>query len=367
VLGKLLRSDADAAGPGTVTRYRFLPSRIGTIEQILIFGTLLAIEHFWMSPGDFDKIEPHPYWIPVILLALQYGTSDALLAATIAILGSLWIGWPTQGVGEEYFRYLIRTWIEPVGWILAAILIGEVRSRQRAHVATLSHDLAESRTQAADITQHCHKLDDKIGRLERELAGVEGHSLDAVLVALEDLEAADAATCRRAMDRAQRLLIGGGTSLLLLRQGLAVVPAARIVAEPDAGRPPAEAEIEPVPADLVETSMREPRTLAALRLSDSSVMGDRALLAAALRTSPQSPAFGFLLLESIGGGRFGADIERRFELFRRELSAALARRGFDDLAESPAAGWRIELAQIVTSPDEAGAAPKSRLARYHRA
>ena len=209
-------------GKDTLTRHRFLPTRAGVVELVVLFAILMIIERLLLSPGEFAKLQPHPYWLPVILLSLQYGTADGVLAAAVAIVAGIIIGSPTQGVGEEYYRYLIRVWAVPIAWITTAIIIGEIRARQRSQFVELNRDLWKAREQSGDITKHCYRLEEKIQRLEREFATVEANSLDSLTAALEDLAHGDANEWRSALIRVHRGLMGTGSISLYLRRDDAV-------------------------------------------------------------------------------------------------------------------------------------------------
>ena len=313
----------------TLTRHRFLPTRAGVIELVVLFAALMVIERVLMTPGDFAKLQPHPFWLPVILLSLQYGTADGILAATVAIVASILMGSPTQGVGEEYYRYLIRVWAVPIGWITSAILIGEIRARQRSQMIELGRDLKTTRSKAEDITRHCHRLEDKIQRLEREFATVEANSLDSLTASLEDLTRGDASDWNNALARAHRGLIGTGSIKLVLRNDQILAQVSHVSALPGTGP-----DLPQTPADLapvVDAVIVSRRSLNALRADDASIVDGIAAMAAPLIAEPGGRVLGVLVLDSIAPERLTVDTENRLKLLAREVAHALAMRGFEDL------------------------------------
>jgi polysaccharide biosynthesis protein PelD len=324
------------SGTDALTRHRFLPTRAGVIELVVLFAGLMVIERLLMTPGDFAKLQPHPYWLPVILLSLQYGTADGVLAAAIAIIASIVMGSPTQGVGEEYYRYLIRVWAVPIGWITSAILIGEIRARQRSQMTELRRDLKTSRSKAEDITRHCHRLEDKIQRLEREFATVEANSLDSLTASLEDLARGDADNWKNSLERAHRSLVGTGSISLVLRNDhtLAHVAHVSALSETAADLRQNQATLAPV-LDAVIASRR---TLNALRADDAVIVDGIAAMAAPLIAEPGGRVLGVLVLDAIAPERLTVDTENRLKLLAREIAHALALRGFDDLIEAAEPG-----------------------------
>lgn len=333
-----------AAGERTLTRHRFLPTRAGVIELIVLFAILLVIERLLLSPGEFAKLQPHPYWLPVILLSLQYGTADGVLAAAIAIVAGFVMGSPTQGIGEEYYHYLIRVWAVPIGWITSSILIGEIRARQRSQFVELMRDLATARNQSEEITQHCFKLEDKIQRLEREFATIEATSLDTLVAALGDLSAGDANEWKGALLRAHHGLIGAGSVSLILRREDALTRVATSTIPSSALQEtlPAEAPSSPLPMlPIIEAVMIHRRTLNATRLDDARVADGVAAMAAPVSIEPSGRTLGVLVLDRLPPEKLTSDTEKRLDLFAREIAFALSRRGYDDLIERADPGSSI--------------------------
>ena len=324
-----------APGMGRSSRQSFLPTRAGIIELIILAALLAMLEGLWFSPSEFAKIEPHPYWVPVVLLSLQYGTADGLLAALCAILAMLAFNWPTQGIEEDYYRYVIRTTALPVSWIIAAIVIGEIRGRQRTEVLSLRQTLARTQAQSADITRHCRQLNDKIVRLERGLASVEGQSVGSVAAALDALSAPAPHAWRQAFAQAQQALLGGGTCLLVLQSGKTLVPVLRS-ALPYDGQPGEDRSRRPLKlsSELIENLLRGRTTFCALHEDEAEVLGDTALFAGALKATQHSRTFGMLLVETLDPACFTADAEHRFDLLRRELGRCLSERGYQDLLDT---------------------------------
>src|SRR4051795_1667490 len=95
-----------------------------------LFVVALAIDYTLLEGDRFAGIQPHPFWIPVIVLSLQFGTSAGLLAvltaSTCLLLGNL----PEQMLSEDRFSYLLHLSAQPLLWLAAALVIGEMRSRQ---------------------------------------------------------------------------------------------------------------------------------------------------------------------------------------------------------------------------------------------
>jgi hypothetical protein len=363
-----------ATGVDALTRHRFLPTRAGVIELVVLFALLMVVDRLIMQPGDFAKLQPHPYWLPVILLSLQYGTADGVLAAAVAILVSLALGWPSQGIAEDYYRYIVRVWAVPIGWILIAIVIGEVRARQRSSMVELKRELTESRDQAETITNHCYRLEDKIQRIEREFATVEATSLDSLAASLLDLHRGDVQHWRESMARVHRGLVGTGTLAVMLRCERSYLSIARVTmpGEPAAHLP------QPMSSALgqvLERSVSARQALSAQRPQDAAILDGLAAMVIPLwiqapdargadgrSAEPRSAdsrsadykgrIAGVLLVDSLRPDRLTMDTENRLSLLAREISHALGERGWDDLLETADDQQRIDLVPVGQAEPE---------------
>ena len=172
--------------PPAATRLPVLPRFAALVEIAVLYLGLLAID--WLQPGiDLFDFRPHPFWLPVLLLSLQYGTVSGLLAAAIAIALTAGAGFPEQNPAQTYFSYLIKIWMEPMLWIGAAVLIGQFRMRQISRKQQLAFRVAELAAQKSAIADYAQNLRAHCNALERQIAG---RSDPAALQVLQALDAA---------------------------------------------------------------------------------------------------------------------------------------------------------------------------------
>ena len=146
-----------------------LPPRFALVEMAVLAAFVLA-EYAIDGFPALTRFNPHPYWIAVLLLSLQYGTVSGLMAASLAILGSILIGMPEPDIDERYFNYLIRVWTQPVLWLLVAMLLGTFRARQIEQRDELLHQVDDLRSRGATLFDHATNLKARCLRLERHIA-----------------------------------------------------------------------------------------------------------------------------------------------------------------------------------------------------
>lgn len=169
------RIGVDQAKPegGEQTGYyglQILPPLSAVFELATIVSLLLAVD--WLLPAlDINNIQPSPYWLPVLLLTLHYGTASGTLAVIVAIVAyfSL-VTLPEQGVGENEFAYRLRILSQPILWIATAVLLGQFRMVQISAKRELRRRAAELESQRDTLADYAQRLRARCDALERDIA-----------------------------------------------------------------------------------------------------------------------------------------------------------------------------------------------------
>ena len=145
-----------------------LPPVGALVELGVLVAAIVAVD--WALPAiGFTSLEPSPFWLPVLLLSLQYGTVAGLLAAAAATAAYVFNGVAEQAVGENFFTYLLRIWALPILWIGVALVLGQFRLRQISEKQQLRQNLFLRATEADHLTVYAKNLEARCRRLEREL------------------------------------------------------------------------------------------------------------------------------------------------------------------------------------------------------
>jgi hypothetical protein len=144
---------------------------IAILEIVAMLGLALAVDRFLFNGTRFTGLTPHPFWAVVLLAAAQYGTREALLAAALSTAALLVGNLPEQGFGEDRSAWLLRISGTPVLWIIAGVVIGEIRERHKRKTEALGRELAEVREQARAFAEAYERLDTTKRELEARIAG----------------------------------------------------------------------------------------------------------------------------------------------------------------------------------------------------
>ena len=167
--------------------FEFRLHRNALLELAAFLIAAAAIDTWLLQPGTLASLKPHPFWIPIILISLQYGTIDGLVAVAACTM-TLWLlDWPKPDTNEEYFIYLSRTLNEPTLWLGSAILIGEFRLRQISAARRLSASRDRIDKERKLLAAHLTETYGRVEHLELQLAGTRPDSSAELLEALSML------------------------------------------------------------------------------------------------------------------------------------------------------------------------------------
>lgn len=115
-----------------VARWRG-PARIAA-ETVVLFALLIAADRLWLGGHAFAGASPNPLWLPVLVLALAYGTGAGIVAAAVA--GAYWLHGAAALAGTgDYLDRLLHLSLPPLMWFVGAGVVGEVtlaRARRTA-------------------------------------------------------------------------------------------------------------------------------------------------------------------------------------------------------------------------------------------
>lgn len=177
---------------------------LGVVYLVLFFIDLL----FFAEAGGFFAFSPHPFWLPVLLISLQYGFARAIAAAASAItLNWLFLA-PEQQLGQPYFDYLIRNSITPTMWLCTALVVGELRQRQIVEQAQADDELKRLREQAEVLSKHCTDATQANLELQLKIAAGKTAPIEHALIQLGSRQSLDLQQFLTAFEEALGSLLG---------------------------------------------------------------------------------------------------------------------------------------------------------------
>ncbi len=167
------------------------------LELLLAVAMLVAIDR-WLTGGTgFAQVQPNPYWLPVLAMALAYGTGPGVLAAAIA--SGLWLLYAHENAGErDYLDHLFHLSLQPLMWFSAAVAIGEVTIvRTTRHARLEKHGQVAARN-LARLTEAFAALSHTNRRLQVQIA-TEAHTIGHAIDTATRVSSIDPAARRGAI------------------------------------------------------------------------------------------------------------------------------------------------------------------------
>jgi len=103
---------------------------------LLLVGS--GIERLFFGPGVFASFTLHPFWIVVLIAAVQNGVFVGV--ATVA-MAALMLDWPPRPLGMDITEHYIRNAILPLQWLATALCVGLFRQTQIRAAAQQRHEI----------------------------------------------------------------------------------------------------------------------------------------------------------------------------------------------------------------------------------
>ena len=294
---------APAEGEEQASYYglQILPPLSAVFELAVIVAALLAIDWIWPAL-DINTIQPNPYWLPVLLLTLQYGTASGTLAVIVAIAAYFsFVTLPEQGVGENEFAYRLRVLAQPILWIAAAVLLGQFRMVQISAKRELARRLGELETQRDTLAGYANRLRTRCDALERDIASRPFYAGAALLDALSSMARSKGATPQQ-IERCLAAAFPGAAVSLFLRDGPTLQKSV------SSGWPPDAAWSTVLPADhkLFQAIVGTRAHLSILDTAEETALDREGLAAVPVADLKSGKVLGMLKLE-LADARFMTD------------------------------------------------------------
>ncbi|MGI9387373.1 MAG: GAF domain-containing protein [Methyloligellaceae bacterium] len=187
------------------------------LVELITFFILLFIVDWFVVPIDLFAIEPHPFWIPVLFFALQYGTRPGTAAAVMAIAVAWCFCWPERVLGEPYFEYSVRAWSNPALWLIAALMLGELRQRQLGELKHLQGDAQRLQQQIGVFSRFCKEVKDANLDLQLQISAGQTAPLEHAVTQLGNLKPWEIEQFSKKVAESLDLLVGAKKSSVFVR------------------------------------------------------------------------------------------------------------------------------------------------------
>ena len=177
------------------------------VEMLIGLVVLTAIDYFFFQGNRFWDVNPHPFWIVVLLIAAQYGTGEGLLAAILATVFLLLGNMPEQADGQSHYDWLFNLAINPILWLVGGWILGELRQRHMRERNILWREIDESQQRENLISHSYNFVKGRKESLEVQVSGQLLSSIDAYRAA-KSVETLDPKSVMQGVERLVKSVLG---------------------------------------------------------------------------------------------------------------------------------------------------------------
>lgn len=149
------------------------------IETLVPLILLLLFDALFFDGTRFWGINPHPFWIPVVLVAGKHGSVEALFAAAMATLFLLVGNIPAHPEGLDRYDYLYDIFINPILWFAVGGMLGALRQMHIRERDRLQKELEESHQREELISDSYKFVKTRKESLEVQVSGQLTSSIEA--------------------------------------------------------------------------------------------------------------------------------------------------------------------------------------------
>jgi hypothetical protein len=140
------------------------------VETFAFLGIAVLLDHFYFAGNRFWALEPHPFWLLVALVSVQYGTNEGVFAAAASSIVLLSGKLPVQSIDTDIYAHVLHLGARPLLWLVSAVVLGELRNRHARREVDLEQQLQESKKREHGIALAYQELKTAHEKLEVSVA-----------------------------------------------------------------------------------------------------------------------------------------------------------------------------------------------------
>lgn len=331
VLSKNRAAFEETTTPETQAPRHVFGLRASALWEIAAFLAILLVVDIVFLAGDrFRTVEPHPFWIVVLLVSVQYGSVAGLVAAASSSAALLAGAMPEQRFDQDFYAYLHEVALLPLLWTLAPIVVGELQGRRIRTLGALRQALAQSEERERVIADAFERVERLKESLEERVAG----QLQTVFTTYQAARAIEktgtGAVLLGIADLVRSVLAPRKFSLFLLNRDVLEASTSEGWTGEDG-----HARFYDANAPLFRAIVGERRVLCAASEEDEPILGADGVLAGPLVSKDTGAVVGMLKIEDVGFVGLTVDTIANFRLLCEWIGTAYANaRRYEAVEES---------------------------------
>lgn len=177
------------------------------IEAVVMLVAFVVVDLIFFDGTRYWDVNPHPFWVVVILIAGQYGTAEGIMAAALATLFLLVGNIPPAPEGVDHYDHLYDIAINPILWFVVGWGLGELRQRHIRERNRLTKDLEDSQAREELISDSYKFVKNRKENLEVQVSGQLTSSIEAYRAA-KAVETLDPKSVMQGVERLVSSVLG---------------------------------------------------------------------------------------------------------------------------------------------------------------
>lgn len=292
--------------------------RAAIVELAVFVGLLLLADLILFSGDRFWFVAPHPFWAVVVLVAVQYGTNEGLVAAVVCAAALLLGNIPEQSIEQDTYDFIYEVAFRPVLWLGVAVMLGELRMRHLNQERSLRKDLAQSKEREETIADAYATLKRAHEKLEVRVASELRTVVSTYKAATELQNQSSGGVLVGALDLVATVLNPKKFSMFTVNNSV-------LEASLQQGWEPGDPYATSYKSDsrLFAAVVGQQRMLSIENPDDETLLGGQGLLAGALFSGASGEVVGMLKVEDMGFGDLNFTAVENFKVICELMSTAL--------------------------------------------
>lgn len=177
------------------------------IETLLMLIAFVIVDAIFFGGTRFWDVNPHPFWVVVILIAGQYGTAEGIFAAAMATIFLLIGNIPGTPDGVDRYDHLYEIAINPILWFVVGWGLGELRQRHIRERNRIIKELEDSQQREELISDSYKFVKNRKENLEVQVSGQLTSSIEAYRAA-KAVETLDPKSVMQGVERLVKSVLG---------------------------------------------------------------------------------------------------------------------------------------------------------------
>tara|TARA_R110002072_G_scaffold261831_2_gene420603 strand:+ start:2431 stop:3441 length:1011 start_codon:yes stop_codon:yes gene_type:complete len=197
----------------------------GLFGAVVLLLTIAGAELLFLGSGYFDSLTLHPFWVVIVIAAMQNGVA---VGVATSVAAALLVGLPDRFVNEGAAVYAARAAVLPLQWFVVALIVGFYRQKELEEVNDLQADVVRLTGISNSLANEVERMDGMLEALESKAVSrpasepetaPKEHLFQSALPELAALAGSHGTDLPHTFENAALALLDGPVALVLSAQG----------------------------------------------------------------------------------------------------------------------------------------------------